>query len=340
MNRGRLLVALSILIVAAAALAIRLPRLGRRPMHNDEANQAAKAGILLETGRYDYDPQDHHGPSLYWLTLPALRLRGVESFAASSEADYRIVPVAFGVGMVLLLLLMVDGLGLGPTLAAGALTALSPAMVYYSRDYIQEMLLAFFTLAAIGCGWRWFRSGRLAWAIVAGASLGMMHATKETWVLSAAAMAVAVVFAAAWERSSSTSPPMARAPRPTYGRRPACPAVRKHGWASRPWHPCDWAHGNRSPSPCRLGRHRRGRRRLLLVLRRAVERAAGFAAGLRELLAPRNRKRNPLPPVALLSSVVDCLPSGARHVLVRGLYRRAGVRGPVGQFRRSSGRLE
>ena len=28
----------------------------------------------------------------------------------------------------------------------------------------------------------------------------MMHATKETWVLSAAAMAVAVVFAVAWQR--------------------------------------------------------------------------------------------------------------------------------------------
>ena len=99
--RNGLLLVLSLVIVAAAALAFRLPQLGRRPMHCDEANQAMKAGLLLETGRYDYDPQDHHGPSLYWLTLPALRLRGVESFAASSEADYRIVPVAFGVGMVL-----------------------------------------------------------------------------------------------------------------------------------------------------------------------------------------------------------------------------------------------
>ncbi len=199
MSRGRWVV-LSLVMIAAAALAIRLPQLGRRPMHCDEANQAAKAGLLLATGRYDYDPQDQHGPSLYWLTLPALRLRGVASFAASREADYRIVPVVFGVGMVLLLLLVVDGLGPGPTLAAGVLTALSPAMVYYSRDYIQETLLAFFTLAAIGCGWRWFRSGRWAWAIAAGASLGMMHATKETWVLSAAAMAVAVVFAGLWQR--------------------------------------------------------------------------------------------------------------------------------------------
>ena len=50
-------------------LAVRLPH-SPRPMHGDEANQAVRTGMLLETGRYDYDPQDHHGPSLYWLTLP------------------------------------------------------------------------------------------------------------------------------------------------------------------------------------------------------------------------------------------------------------------------------
>ena len=52
-------------------LALRLPRLDARPMHHDEANQAVKFGGLLETGQYHYDPADHHGPTLYYLTLPA-----------------------------------------------------------------------------------------------------------------------------------------------------------------------------------------------------------------------------------------------------------------------------
>ena len=144
-------------------------------MHCDEANQAVKAG----TGVYHYDSHDHHGPSLYWLTLPALRLQGVSCLAASNAADYRIVPVVFGAALVLLLLLLSDGLGRGAIISAALLTAISPAMVYYSRYYIQEMLLVFFTTALICCGWRYFRSGRIGWAIGAGAMLGLMHATKE-----------------------------------------------------------------------------------------------------------------------------------------------------------------
>ena len=65
------------------------------------------------------------------------------------------------------------------------LTAISPALVFYSRYYIQETLLVFFTLAAVGCGWRYLRTHRLGWIVAAGASVGMMHATKETWILSA-----------------------------------------------------------------------------------------------------------------------------------------------------------
>ena len=60
------------LALACGALAVRLPRLDLRPMHCDEANQAMRAGLLLETGRYHYDPQEHHGPSLYFAALPSL----------------------------------------------------------------------------------------------------------------------------------------------------------------------------------------------------------------------------------------------------------------------------
>src|SRR4030042_322504 len=80
MRRSFLLLALAILVLTSVALAIRLPRLGQRPMHGDEANQAVKAGILLETGVYRYDPHEHPGPVLYWLTLPSLRLSGAGDF--------------------------------------------------------------------------------------------------------------------------------------------------------------------------------------------------------------------------------------------------------------------
>jgi uncharacterized protein (TIGR03663 family) len=191
MNRSRLLFAAAMLAILALAAAMRLPRLDLRPMHADEANQAVKTGQLYETGKYDYDATDHHGPSLYWLTLPSLALGGAKDLADSREVQYRIVPALFGIGLIGLLLLLADGLSKTAVAAAALLVAISPAMVFYSRYYIQEMLLLFFTLAALGCGWRYARTRRLVWILLAGAAVGTMHATKETWVLSAAAAVVA-----------------------------------------------------------------------------------------------------------------------------------------------------
>ena len=60
-------------IALTAGLALRLARLDVRPMHHDEANQAVKFGALLERGEYRYDAHDHHGPTLYYLSLPDVR---------------------------------------------------------------------------------------------------------------------------------------------------------------------------------------------------------------------------------------------------------------------------
>ncbi len=200
MTWGRLLFAAAMLAILAIAAAMRLPRLDLRPMHADEANQAVKTGQLYETGKYDYDAKDHHGPSLYWLTLPSLAISGAKDLADSREVQYRIVPALFGIGLIGLILFLTDGLGKTAVAAAALLIAISPAMVFYSRYCIHEMLLVFFTLAALGCGWRYVRTGRLAWILALGASIGMMHATKETWILSAAAAVVGAGLTWGWRR--------------------------------------------------------------------------------------------------------------------------------------------
>ena len=69
-------------LALASGLCLRLARLDTRPMHHDEANQAVKFGTLLETGQYHYDFRDHHGPTLYYLTLPAAWLRGQHTLAS------------------------------------------------------------------------------------------------------------------------------------------------------------------------------------------------------------------------------------------------------------------
>ena len=170
-------------------------------MHTDEAVHAVKLGTLLEKGIYTYDPHEYHGPTPYYFAVPFLYLSGARSLAEiPSEIPLRIVPALFGVGLVLLLFLFRDGLGQRSAAVAGCLTALSPAMVFYGRYYIQEMLLVFFTFAAIVAGWRYTRAKRFGWALLAGASLGFMHATKETCVLAYLAMLGAGALTVLWTR--------------------------------------------------------------------------------------------------------------------------------------------
>ena len=93
-------VVLLVLLIAAGALAFRLQRLELRPFHGDEAVQAVKTGALYDGGQYRYDPHEFHGPSLYYLTLPVLKLSGARSFADAGDGAFRLVPVLFGVGQI------------------------------------------------------------------------------------------------------------------------------------------------------------------------------------------------------------------------------------------------
>ncbi|MDE0840506.1 MAG: phospholipid carrier-dependent glycosyltransferase [Kiritimatiellae bacterium] len=133
------------LAVVVLALVFRVIQLDRRVAHNDEANQIYKTGVLYDTGVYQYDAYEHHGPVLYYLSVPLLKLSGAAGYAQSQLPTYRLLPALFGVGLVLLLLMTRHGLGWGETWVAALLTAVSTGMTYYSRFYIQEILVVFFT---------------------------------------------------------------------------------------------------------------------------------------------------------------------------------------------------
>jgi len=194
-------VALGLLLAVALALALRCPQPAARPMHSDEANNALKFRALWETGVYKYDPIEFHGPTLPYATFAWAKLTGApRDFARFDEATLRMVTVLFGIGLILLLPLICDGLGARPTLAAGLLTAASPAMVFYSRYYIHEMPLVFFTLLALAAGWKYTRRKNPGWAILAGAALGLMQATKETFIFALGAAALALAANEYWRR--------------------------------------------------------------------------------------------------------------------------------------------
>src|SRR5262249_36151708 len=151
-----------------------LPQLDRRPMHNDEGVNAMRFRSLWVSHSYKYDSNEFHGPTLEYSTVPSAWLNPNQDFNQLTETTYRLVTVAFGTGLILLILLLVDGLGKAETFWAATFTAISPAMVFYSRYYIHEMLLVFFTALTLAAGWRYTRTKSIGWCLLAGASLGMM----------------------------------------------------------------------------------------------------------------------------------------------------------------------
>ena len=203
-GRAAFLVALALLTVGA--LCFRLPDRGNRPFHGDEAVHAFKFRDLWQRGVYRYDPNEYHGPTLYYAALPVVALRGRASFSALQESDLRLATVIAGAALVAALGLFADGLGKRATLAAALLAALSPALVFYSRYFIQETLLALFTLVFLGCAWRYSRRTCPGWAAGTGAAAGLMIATKETALFAFIAFAAAVGLTALWSRAVDRRP--------------------------------------------------------------------------------------------------------------------------------------
>jgi uncharacterized protein (TIGR03663 family) len=202
--------ALGLLTALVLAIALRCPLLDVRPMHNDEAVNAIKFGQLWTHGAYQYDPHEYHGPTLHYATFALEKLARAPGFDQFTSTRLRLVTVFFGLGLVLLLPLVADGLGRGGAVWAAVFTAVSPALVFYSRDFIHETLLVFFVFLALAACWRYWQSRRVAWALLAGAGVGLLTATKETFVLNLAAAILALALNQGWNRFLDASRPPAK----------------------------------------------------------------------------------------------------------------------------------
>ena len=171
--------------IFAAAVFLRFEDLAKRPMHADEATGARITAQRMELGGTGFDPTHYHGPTQSRFAMTLCHWRGENSWAEMSKETLRILPAVAGSLLVLLPFFWRKRIGSGSALLASALLACSPLLVYYSRMFIHEMLLTLFGLAAM------FALIYRAPAIVAGACIGLMFATKETFVISLAAWSAA-----------------------------------------------------------------------------------------------------------------------------------------------------
>ena len=179
------------LLIALAALAVRIPRLAERPMHTDESVNAYIVGQLLSGEVYRYDGRDRHGPALCALAIPLARATGAHRFADLDEFTLRLIPVVVGALAVLLFASIAHETGTIAATTAALLWAFAPLPLYYSRYFIHETLFAAATLGLISFGWRALDIGSRRYGIAAGACAGTMLACKETALLHYAAVGLA-----------------------------------------------------------------------------------------------------------------------------------------------------
>ena len=172
--------------IALASAPFRFARLAERPMHSDEAVNADRVGTLLDHGRYEYSAVDFHGPTLFYLSALAARVQGAAHYIDLKETTLRVVPALVGVLLVAAHYFLIPYLGLAAAAWAAIFTALSPAMVFYSRYFIHENLLVFLTFCAM-------LSLLHRKPVLAGVFLGLMFATKETFVIALFCMAAALL---------------------------------------------------------------------------------------------------------------------------------------------------
>lgn len=172
------------------ALAMRLYDLGGRAVHHDESLHGYFAYQLFNGGGYDHNPL-MHGMFLFHSIATSFFLFG--------DSDYALrLPMAlFGVGLVLVPLILKPRIGQIGAMAAAVLLAFSPSILYYSRFARNDIFMAVFTLALVGVMWRYLDERKNRWLYIAAALMAVGFATKETQYIVVALLG-AFLFIQVW----------------------------------------------------------------------------------------------------------------------------------------------
>ncbi len=172
--------------VIIAAVFLRFQDLGVSPMHADEATGARIVADRLEGAGYEFDPVHFHGPTLSLAGAVVAHFRGEFDWLGLTAISLRLVTAVAGCLTVALLVFWRHRLGNAGALTAAALLAISPLLVTFSRTFIHETILGFFALLTLTFLSAWDRRNPWAAAVGVGLGLGLMFATKETFVVSVA----------------------------------------------------------------------------------------------------------------------------------------------------------
>jgi len=190
------LASFGILIIGAF---LRIFNLSLVPLHHDEGVNGNFLVSLVRQGEYIYNPENYHGPTLYFFSavIPWIaRFFGGKAFGDNyglTTFNIRLITAAFGIGTIWLAFLLRKRIGTIGALAAAGLIAISPGAIYLSRYFIHESLFVFFTLGIVVAALKYYDTGRATYLILASISAALMVATKETWVMNGPVLLIALI---------------------------------------------------------------------------------------------------------------------------------------------------
>ncbi len=132
--------------LVALSFLLRVVQLGTHAFHHDESIHAYAAVRLLKEGFYKYDPV-YHGPVQYFAVASVFAVSSVvgkvvglltglaaaKTWDGTSDFTARLAPALAGVALTAMAVLLRRRFGRRAAFAAGALCALSPNLLYYTR---------------------------------------------------------------------------------------------------------------------------------------------------------------------------------------------------------------
>ncbi|MFN0120096.1 MAG: flippase activity-associated protein Agl23 [Blastocatellia bacterium] len=186
----------SVIAFALALLAgifLRFYLLEIKPFHHDESVNSYFLLDLVNHGKYKYNPDNYHGPTLYYFALAAVKLFGMNDVAL------RLTPALSGILTIVLIWPLRRLLGLVGAPVAAWMIALSPGLVYFSRDFIHESSFGLFSLGMVVGAWRYAESKKFFWMVLFAVSAGLLFATKETAIITAVVLVLAAICAGVWD---------------------------------------------------------------------------------------------------------------------------------------------
>lgn len=201
---------IGVIVIMVIGAILRFYDLNLVPLHHDEGVNGNFLVRLVREGAYQYDPENYHGPTLYyfaaiipWITK-LLFGNSVRDHYGLTTFTIRLIPVLFGLATIGLVFLLRRRLGTVATLAAGLMLAVSPGAVYLSRYFIHETLFVFFTLGIVVSAIYFWDERNPSHLIPLGAFAALLFATKETAMISAGVLIIALVLTLVYMRIDRT----------------------------------------------------------------------------------------------------------------------------------------